>query len=60
VVTLFLFPAMNERLQPKLAAELAPGARIVSHRFGLGSWPPEREIEARGHPILLWTIPPRR
>jgi len=60
VVTLFLIPGMNERLRPKLAAELAPGARVVSHRFGLGSWPPEREIEARGHPLLLWTIPPHR
>jgi SAM-dependent methyltransferase len=60
VVTLFLFPGMNERLRPKLAAELAPGARVVSHRFGLGGWPPEREIDARGHPVLLWTMPPRR
>jgi SAM-dependent methyltransferase len=60
VVTLFLFPATNERLRPKLAAELAPGARVVSHRFGLGDWQPEREIDAGGHPVLLWTIPPRR
>ena len=60
VVTLFLFPGMNERLQPKLAAELPPGARVVSHRFGLGSWSPEREIDARGHPVLLWTVPPRQ
>jgi SAM-dependent methyltransferase len=57
VVTLFLFPETNRRLQPKLAAELAPGARVVSHRFGLGGWPPEREIEASGHRLLLWTIP---
>jgi SAM-dependent methyltransferase len=60
VVTLFLFPGMNERLRPKLATELAPGARVVSHRFGVGSWQPEREIDARGHPVLLWTIPPRQ
>ncbi len=57
VVTLFLFPATNERLRPKLAAELAPGARVVSHRFGLGGWPPDRESDAGGHPLLLWTIP---
>jgi SAM-dependent methyltransferase len=60
VVTLFLFPGMNERLRPKLATELATGARVVSHRFGVGSWQPEREIDARGHPVLLWTIPPRQ
>lgn len=57
VVTLFLFPEMNLRLKPKLLSELRPGTRIVSHRFGLGDWPPERTIEADGHPLLLWTVP---
>ena len=57
VVTLFLFPGINERLAPKLRAELPPGARIVSHRFGLGDWPPEREADARGHRLLRWTVP---
>ena len=57
VVTLFLFPDMNRRLLPKLRAELRPGARIVSHRFGLGDWAPERTVEAGGHPLLLWTVP---
>lgn len=59
VVTIFLFPEINARLMPKLRAELRPGARIVSHRFGLGDWPPERRAEAHGHPLLLWTVPPR-
>ena len=57
VVTLFLFPEMNQRLLPKLRAELRPGTRIVSHRFGLGDWAPERTVEAGGHQILLWTVP---
>lgn len=57
VVTLFLFPEMNRRLMPKLFSELRPGTRIVSHRFGLGDRPPERTIEAGGHPLLLWTVP---
>jgi len=57
VVTLFLFPGMNRRLLPKLLAELRPGTRIVSHRFGLGDWPPEKTVEAGGHPLLLWTVP---
>jgi len=57
VVTLFLFPEMNRRLWPKLLAELRPGTRIVSHRFGLGNWAPERTVEAGGHPVLLWTVP---
>lgn len=57
VVTLFLFPEMVQRLMPKLRAELRPGTRIVSHRFGPSSWPPDRTIEAGGHPLLLWTVP---
>ena len=57
VVTLFLFPDMVQRLMPKLRAELRPGTRIVSHRFGASSWPPDRSIEADGHALLLWTVP---
>ena len=56
VVTLFLFPEINERLAPKLRAELRPGARIVSHRFGLGDWPPERRVEVHRHPLMLWIL----
>ncbi len=58
VVTLFLFPEMNRRLAPKLRGELRPGSRVVSHRFDMGDWPPERSIEAEGRPLFLWTIPP--
>lgn len=57
VVTLFLFPEMVVRLRAKLLAELRPGTRIVSHRFSLGDWAPERTIEADRHPLLLWTVP---
>ena len=59
VVTIFLFPELNERLAPKLRGELRPGARVVSHRFGLGDWPPARRVAAYGHPLLLWTVPAR-
>jgi SAM-dependent methyltransferase len=59
VVTLFLFPEMNRRLRPRLRAELAPGTRIVSHRFDLGDWPPDRRTEVDGDEIFLWIVPPR-
>jgi cyclopropane fatty-acyl-phospholipid synthase-like methyltransferase len=59
VVTLFLFPEMIQRLMPKLRAELRPGTRIVSHRFGPSTWQPDRAIEAGGHPLLLWIVPAR-
>ena len=57
VVTLFLLPELNRKLKPKLLAELRPGTRIVSHRFGLGDWPPERIVQSSNHPILLWIVP---
>ena len=59
VVTLFLFPEINAHLAPKLRRELRPGTRIVSHRFGLGDWPPERRVRFHGHPLLRWTVPQR-
>jgi cyclopropane fatty-acyl-phospholipid synthase-like methyltransferase len=60
VVTLYLSPRVNERLEPKLRAELRPGARIVSHQFAIGRWPPERSLRATDGTLLyLWTIPAR-
>src|SRR3954467_5387641 len=42
VVTLYLSLAINQKLRPKLLAELKPGARIVSHGFDMGrDWPPD-------------------
>lgn len=61
VVTLYLLPDLNARLRPKLLRELRPGARIVSHDFGIGDWPPEQTVEvplARTHRVFLWRIPP--
>jgi protein-L-isoaspartate O-methyltransferase len=56
VVTLFLSGATNFRLEPKLMKELKPGTRIVSHRFEMRDWPPDREERVGGTKIFLWTI----
>ena len=45
VVTLYLLPRLLVHLQPKLRAELAPGARIVSHDYPLDSWRADRALE---------------
>ena len=37
VVTLYLLPSLNEKLAPRLQAELKPGTRIVSHSFAMGT-----------------------
>lgn len=57
VVTLFLLPSVNLRLRPKLLKELAPGSRIVSHRFDMGNWQPDRTMVVGGETIYLWIIP---
>ena len=61
VVTLYLGDALNRRLVPKLLGELRPGARVVSHDFGMGDWRPDRTVLARGpdrdHLLQLWVIP---
>ena len=63
VVTLYLFPELNARLKSKLLAELAPGARVLSHQFLIGDWPPAREerviVGTMDHTIYLWVVPPR-
>jgi tRNA G37 N-methylase Trm5 len=60
VVTLFLLESLNERLRPKLLAELRPGSRIVSHEFGIGDWRPEKSVEIVRRMVHLWTVPPKQ
>ncbi len=57
VVTLYLLPALNERLKPKLLSELKPGSRVVSFAFGIGDWKPAKTVEMDGRRIFLWVIP---
>lgn len=57
VVTLYLLGSLNERLRPKLLREVAPGTRIVSHRFRMGSWEPERSRRVGGADLWLWVVP---
>ncbi|HLH43796.1 MAG TPA: class I SAM-dependent methyltransferase [Bryobacteraceae bacterium] len=65
VVTLFLLSSVNQRLRPKLQAELQPGARIVSNTFDMGDWKPDKEATVEtaddsayfSRKLYLWTIP---
>ena len=58
VVMLFLLTSINEQLRPKLLRELKPGARIVSHRFRMGDWEPDRALKVGGEDVWLWLVPP--
>lgn len=42
VVTIYLLPWLLARLETRLLYGLRPGARVVTHAFPLGSWPPDR------------------
>jgi len=57
VVTLYLLPGVNEKLKPRLLAELKPGTRVVSHRFSMPDWEPVKTIEVDSRTIYLWIIP---
>ena len=56
VVMLYLGEDLNTSLWPKLARELNPGTRVVSHRFIIRGVPPERIVDAYGVQLYLWTI----
>jgi hypothetical protein len=56
IVTLFLSPTVNARLEPKLRRELKPGTRIVSHQFPIAKWTPDKTVEGEdGTMIYLYT-----
>ena len=60
VVTLYLSPTVNAKLEPKLRKELRPGTRIVSHQFPIGDWPAEQSVRADdGTLIYLYIVPGR-
>lgn len=63
VVMLFLSPALNLAVRPKLLRELNPGARIVSHWHDMGDWRPQKTVRVqssgRERPVYLWIIPAR-
>ena len=61
VVTLYLQATLNLRLRPMLTSQLAPGARIVSHNFGMGDWEPNEVLnvnDSRGttRTLYLWRV----
>ena len=61
VVTLYLLTFANVQLRPILQKELKPGARIVSHNYGMGTWEPnevETFTDSNGgkKTLYLWRI----
>ncbi len=57
VVTLYLLPSLNLRLRPALFEQLAPGTRVVSHAFHMGSWDPDAQSTIGRHNVFFWIVP---
>lgn len=57
VVTLYLLPAVNARLRPKLLTELKAGSRVVSHAFDMGEWTPDQMQVVEDKQLYLWIVP---
>jgi SAM-dependent methyltransferase len=62
VVALYLTPALNRRLRPKLFRELRAGSRVVSHNFDMGDWRPDTAVSVAWptgttSAVLAWVVP---
>jgi uncharacterized protein (TIGR03000 family) len=61
VVMLYMGNEFDNLLRPILEKQLKPGARIVSHRFLMGDWAPDKTITVTGadgdeYKLHLWTV----
>jgi uncharacterized protein (TIGR03000 family) len=61
VVFLYMGDHFNLLIRPVLWRELKVGSRIVSHRFTMGDWPPDRTVSMMSElggvfELHLWTI----
>jgi uncharacterized protein (TIGR03000 family) len=62
VVLLYMGDHFNMLVRPVLWRELAPGARVVSHRFTMGDWQPDKTMTVHSDEfggsfdLHLWTI----
>jgi len=61
VVFLYMGDHFDLLIRPVLWRELKVGSRVVSHRFGMGDWPPDRTIsvtsdEGGQYQLHLWTV----
>ena len=60
VVFLYMGDHFNLLIRPHLWRELKVGARVVSHRFTMGDWKPDRTVQVgpyeRAYELHLWTV----
>ncbi|MBZ5577315.1 MAG: protein-L-isoaspartate O-methyltransferase [Acidobacteriia bacterium] len=60
LVTVYLLPVSNDKVQPLLDRQLKKGARVVAHDFEFKNWTPEKvepiedDGEGRSHTLYLY------
>jgi ubiquinone/menaquinone biosynthesis C-methylase UbiE len=60
LITVYLLPLSNDKVQPLLDRELKKGARVVAHDFEFRGWTPEKtetiddDGEGRSHKLYLY------
>jgi protein-L-isoaspartate O-methyltransferase len=60
LITVYLLPESNIKVQPLLEAQLKKGTRVVAHDFGIGTWMPVKtetipdDGEGRSHTLYLY------
>jgi uncharacterized protein (TIGR03000 family) len=64
VVLLYLGDDLNNAIKPLLQKTLKPGARVVSHRFRMGDWKPDKSVrinvDGSDYDLHLWVIGERK
>lgn len=56
VVTLYVAPTSMNELRPFLERYLRPGTRVVSHKFEVTGWAPDRAVEVDGYFLYLYRM----
>jgi SAM-dependent methyltransferase len=60
LITVYLWPEANNKLQPVLDRQMKKGARVVAHDFEFGGWKPEKietvedDGAGRSHTLFLY------
>jgi hypothetical protein len=56
VVTMWLFPELMRLLRPIILERAAPGTRVLTSSWDLGTWKAD-EVDTDGLPIYMWIVP---
>ncbi|HEX2828539.1 MAG TPA: hypothetical protein VHP37_19450 [Burkholderiales bacterium] len=56
MITMWLWPEVMLMLRPKILAEAAPGTRVVTRMWDLGTWPPDEKAND-GIALFKWIVP---